>query len=96
MPTHTGMTSAVGEMYMDSGSIEYDPINDLIHASYVGASLDRIVYRRYSIVRDVNNNIVEFSRNLASHNIRLDFANGLPIEYSEPVVKLLNGYINIF
>lgn len=95
-PTHTGMTNSLGELYMATGAFVYDSNQDCLHSTYIGSSVDRIVYRRYSIIRDINNNIVEISRDLANDNIRLDFANGNPIIYENCFIHLNQTEIMVF
>ena len=85
-PTHTGMASASGELFLIRGSMAYDSINDLVHVLWNAADPgDGVIYRRYSISRDGSNNITGFTR-VSGVNLQLDYQNSGSMLYVHPVL----------
>ncbi|HEX8923461.1 MAG TPA: fibronectin type III domain-containing protein, partial [Patescibacteria group bacterium] len=79
-----------GYGYLLRGSVAYDPQNDKLHVIWAGLnSQDGIIYRRYGITRDLNNNITAISREDAP-NINLQLDTSLSNDLNLPVALWVN------
>lgn len=90
-PTHTGMANSNGELYLTRGSCAYDNINDLVHVLWNAANpTDGLIYRRYSISRDGQNNITGFTR-VSGVSFQLDYHEGGNVLYGHPILAFIES-----